>query len=124
MKVFQLPVAGMHLDVVELVAGKIEGTRDLHARQIGVGRPRSLEESPFQFSKPALSRLRQVAGKNGGADQLSASVIGPAVDGADDRPVEGARPLEHDGLPVAANIDISQVPGWAPESPPLMRIRP
>jgi len=108
-------ITRVHLDVIELVAGEIEFRRDFHAGQISIGRTRPLEEQTVPVFQPGLVQVEAgVLRKMRRADQLAARVVSPAVDRADNRPVQRPRTLQHDRLTVTADVRHLPVAGIRP----------
>ncbi len=97
-------VALVQFDMIELVAFKTEFARDLHAREVCVGRARPLEQQALPVLQFLLGKIEAGIGrKMRRADKLAARVVGPAMDRTDDvLRIAGA--LQHDRLPMAADI--------------------
>jgi hypothetical protein len=97
-------VALVQFDVIQLVAVEFQLAGDLHAGQVGIRRARAAEQEPLPVLQLLLGQVETGIGREvRGADQFAARIVGPAMDRADDV-FRVARALQHDGLPVAADI--------------------
>jgi hypothetical protein len=69
-----------------------------------IGERGPLNSRPCQFSSFLLGQVQAGIGREvRRADQVAARIVGPAMDRADDV-LRVAGPLQHDGLPVAADV--------------------